>query len=213
MTRQGSEESREQILEAARQVFFEKGYERASIRDIEMASGLTRGAIYYHFRGKEEIYLVVLTGGMRLLREELEATAADREQDPRRQVVALLRTYCEFYRARPQFFRIAQHFFFAREVGADLDPRILQEVIEIVSECLQLITKAIDQGMKQGAFASRDPFFETVLIWSMATNVVQLTEENPRAAFLRLAWDDMMARLEQSLLDHLCGVSPAGDGE
>jgi AcrR family transcriptional regulator len=209
--RRGSEQSREKIVDAARQVFFHKGYERASIRDIEKASGLTRGAIYHHFGGKQEVYLAVLTDGLQYFRGELERIAADRELDPRVQAVALLRAYCESFRVRAQPVRLAQRFFFGSEDRQDLDPYIVQEVNGLVSECIGIVAEVLERGMKQGLFANRDPFFETVLTWSMATNAVQLTTENPRAAFLKLSWDDMMARLEQSLLDRLCAGLPSGD--
>jgi hypothetical protein len=43
----------------------------------------------------------------------------------------------------------------------------------------------------------------------MATNIVQLGEDNPRAAFLRLSWEDLKARLIQGVLDRLCPDVPA----
>src|SRR5437016_10123070 len=49
------------IVEAARRVFEQVGLEGASIRAIAQAAGCTTGAIYPHFRAKEEIYAVVLS--------------------------------------------------------------------------------------------------------------------------------------------------------
>lgn len=47
----------ERILQAARRLFLEKGYEQTTIQDIvDNLDGLTKGAVYHHFRSKEEIF-------------------------------------------------------------------------------------------------------------------------------------------------------------
>ena len=46
----------EKILEVAQRLFLEKGYEATTIQDIvKELDGLTKGAIYHHFKSKEEI--------------------------------------------------------------------------------------------------------------------------------------------------------------
>ena len=203
---------RDQILDAARRTFAEKGYQGTTIRHIEQACELTRGAIYYHFRDKQEIYVSALTVGMRLLRDQFQRVAGDREADPREVLTGLLDTYCEFYRAHPDFFRVAQHFFFGWEERSDLDEALVREITGLASECLEMVVEAIAEGIERQVFFSRDAFFEGVLLWGMVTNVVQMSEDNPRAAFLHLSWDDLKTRLLQSVLDRLCaGASAPGE--
>lgn len=49
------------ILKVASKLFFEKGYENTSVQDIiDQLGGLTKGAVYYHFKSKEEIMLAVI---------------------------------------------------------------------------------------------------------------------------------------------------------
>ncbi|MBQ1391666.1 MAG: TetR/AcrR family transcriptional regulator [Firmicutes bacterium] len=50
------EGAKAQILAAALQLFSEKGYEATTMQNIVELSGLSKGAIYYHFRDKSEIY-------------------------------------------------------------------------------------------------------------------------------------------------------------
>ena len=50
------EETVNLILEAATRLFMEKGYEHTSIQDIiNNLGGLSKGAIYHHFKSKEDI--------------------------------------------------------------------------------------------------------------------------------------------------------------
>lgn len=55
------EETVERILDTSMKLFLEKGYERTSIQDIiNNLGGLTKGAIYHHFKSKEDIMLAVM---------------------------------------------------------------------------------------------------------------------------------------------------------
>ncbi len=68
------------ILDAATQLFVEKGYDNTTIQDIINALGdLSKGAIYHHFKSKEEIIDAVtdrMYGGIGSLHEELKASNA-----------------------------------------------------------------------------------------------------------------------------------------
>ncbi|HEX6970195.1 MAG TPA: helix-turn-helix domain-containing protein [Micromonosporaceae bacterium] len=50
---------RQEILAAARTCFARYGYEGATVRRLEEATGLSRGAIFHHFRDKESLFLAV----------------------------------------------------------------------------------------------------------------------------------------------------------
>ncbi len=51
---------RKQILDAATQVFAEKGFHRATIKDISRAAGIADGTIYTYFTSKTEVLLGIL---------------------------------------------------------------------------------------------------------------------------------------------------------
>ncbi|MCW2607339.1 MAG: TetR family transcriptional regulator [Frankiales bacterium] len=50
---------RAQILDAARTAFARHGYEGATVRVLEAATGLSRGAIFHHYRDKEALFLAL----------------------------------------------------------------------------------------------------------------------------------------------------------
>lgn len=47
--------TRERILEAALDLFTEQGFDKTSLREVSQRVGVTKAALYYHFRSKEEI--------------------------------------------------------------------------------------------------------------------------------------------------------------
>ena len=93
------EETVERILDTAQRLFLEKGYEQTTIQDIiDNLGGLTRGAIYHHFKSKEEIIDAVTDrmffannpfeavrdrkdlNGLQKLREAIRLNQSDRER-------------------------------------------------------------------------------------------------------------------------------------
>ncbi len=49
-------ETRDRILDAAEDVFNESGYSNTTLNEIAEAAGVTRGAIYWHFKNKEDLF-------------------------------------------------------------------------------------------------------------------------------------------------------------
>ena len=55
-TKEDADATRNSLLDAAERVFYEKGVSRASLSDIAQAAGATRGAIYWHFKDKVDLF-------------------------------------------------------------------------------------------------------------------------------------------------------------
>ncbi|MBJ7221794.1 MULTISPECIES: multidrug efflux transporter transcriptional repressor AcrR [unclassified Brenneria] len=55
-TKQQALETRQQILDAALRIFSEHGVSATSLTDVATAAGVTRGAIYWHFKNKTELF-------------------------------------------------------------------------------------------------------------------------------------------------------------
>lgn len=55
-TKAQAQETREQLMLAALDVFYERGVGRASLHEIAQAAGVTRGALYWHFKNKEDLF-------------------------------------------------------------------------------------------------------------------------------------------------------------
>jgi len=55
-TKAEAERTRQQIIDAARQVFHASGVSRTSLEKVAQAAGVTRGAVYWHFANKAELF-------------------------------------------------------------------------------------------------------------------------------------------------------------
>ncbi|MFI6476739.1 TetR/AcrR family transcriptional regulator [Nonomuraea sp. NPDC050663] len=85
--------NRLKLLEAAETVFAERGIQGASLDEVALAAGLTKGAVYSNFSGKEELVLAVMRHRMG---EEAQEQAA-RELRPGRDAGELVEEFGAFW--------------------------------------------------------------------------------------------------------------------
>ena len=59
-TKEEALETRESILDAAERVFFERGVSRSTLEEVARAAAVTRGAVYWHFRNKPDLFNAIV---------------------------------------------------------------------------------------------------------------------------------------------------------
>ena len=69
--------TRQKVLDAARSLFAERGYEPATIRDIAKGAGMSTGAVFANFQDKAELFEAVLTEDMTRLADTVKAGAGE----------------------------------------------------------------------------------------------------------------------------------------
>lgn len=55
-TKEEAQQTKEALMAAALEVFYQRGVSRASLQEIATAAGVTRGALYWHFKNKEDLF-------------------------------------------------------------------------------------------------------------------------------------------------------------
>ena len=79
--------TRSQLIAVGRRLFAERGFAGTSTEEIVVQAGVTRGALYYHFRNKEDLFRAVLAEVEESIDERVNATAMA-ESEPWAGVVA-----------------------------------------------------------------------------------------------------------------------------
>jgi len=121
-TRAEAEATREALLDAAEIVFYDKGVARASLQDIARQAGLTRGALYWHFEGKADLFRALLER-VRMPFEELVEAIPDHQ--PAENELDEIRLAClqGLERLeRPHYRRVHAILFHRCEFFADINP-------------------------------------------------------------------------------------------
>src|SRR5260221_6945867 len=89
------------ILDSAREVFAELGFETATVRDIVRRSGLSVGAFYNYYRSKEEVFDALADDGARRFRPILQAQSA-KATDFESYIRGAVRAYFDFMASENQ---------------------------------------------------------------------------------------------------------------
>ncbi|WP_153112170.1 TetR family transcriptional regulator [Propionivibrio limicola] len=107
-TKEEALETRNAILDAAEIVFQEHGVSRTSLAEIAAAAGVTRGAIYWHFADKADLFDAMTQRVFGLMEEKLAELQADSHENP----VDLLRKLSFHFLERvvndPRYFRLLE---------------------------------------------------------------------------------------------------------
>lgn len=89
-TKQEAQETRNRILDAAERVFHEQGVSRTSLEDVARTAEVTRGAIYWHFKNKGDLFDAMAQRVKLPMEAMVEAGSDERAADPLGQMRASL---------------------------------------------------------------------------------------------------------------------------
>ncbi|MDX6749383.1 TetR family transcriptional regulator [Geminicoccaceae bacterium 1502E] len=81
-TREEAERTRETLLEAAEQVFLERGVARATLEDVARKAGFSRGAVHWHFQDKLGLFNALAERAWLTEEQIARDIMASREDDP-----------------------------------------------------------------------------------------------------------------------------------
>ena len=145
---------RQHILEAAEQVFAERGFEAAKVQEISAKAGLSMGTIYSIFPGKADLFDALLEmRGRELLAVAREATK--RSDPPLDALRALGDSYVAWFVDHPAFLRMQ----LGASVSWALGPSSAPSRMAFWREIHDLQADIFRRGAKSGAFVDEDPAF------------------------------------------------------
>lgn len=81
-TKEDAQATRHQLLEAAQCVFADKGVSRTSLQDIAQAAGVSRGAIYWHFKNKADLFNALMACAILPMEQAMQQIGHDASKDP-----------------------------------------------------------------------------------------------------------------------------------
>ncbi len=171
-TKEAALETRNQILDTAEQVFLKKGVSRTSLDDIAAAAGLTRGAIYWHFKNKMDLF-DALVQRVSLPMEEMAARANDDREDPLDYVRACALQVIERVTKDPQCQRMQEICHYKVEYVNEME-QLRARHIECCANALTLVERSLRHAAKKGLLdPSVNPRLAAVGLHAMVNGLIQ----------------------------------------
>ncbi len=147
---------KELIIEHSRKSFSQLGYELTSLESVAKECGITKSAIYYHFKDKAALYKAVVCPEFTSLAQRIEAFPQTGSAVER--LKAYIHTFGEFLISNPNFSAI-----FAREI-ANGSANLPDECIEQLSRTIKQLANILDTGVTEGVFEHDSPFLIQMMI-------------------------------------------------
>ena len=145
-----SQAMREKILNTATQLFIQKGSEKTSMQDIAQTAGISKGAIYHHFKSKDEIVLAVLRSRQELMEKEMKQwLKATENLTGREQLQTILKSNLESQTARATDGIVGEY-----EKDAGFILTMMRDNLRIGAP---LVSDIIKKGMADGSLRTQYP--------------------------------------------------------
>ncbi|SKA36583.1 transcriptional regulator, TetR family [Enhydrobacter aerosaccus] len=137
----------EAIRSAAFQQFAERGYPVVTVRDIMKACGLTQGALYNHFRSKDELLHDIIASTQAELERLCLNAVTEAGDDPRAQLAAFVRAYVRRH-CRLRVEALVAN----REIGW-LDDKRVAEIRRSRRAIRDVLVGILSRGLERGLFS------------------------------------------------------------
>jgi len=187
------------ILAGARTLFLERNYAEVTMDHIASAAEVTKGALYHHFSGKEELYLAMMHADLEEARR-LHQQGIDLEGTCRQRLRALTGAFLAAPREKRDVVRLVR-----RDVNI-FEKTARDDLVRAYQAALpELVTQIVADGIDAGELLEADP---RLLAWQFVA-LVEVTLSD----YASSALGDVNAKLDQILDLFFAGVqAPVGLG-
>ncbi len=144
-----AEITRQALLDSALELFIQKGFSKTSIEDIVLQARVTRGALYHHFKSKEEIFIKLYKGLVEQLVTVIETAIKDID-DPWEKASGGCRAFLN-YCINPDYQSIRLDDAIGvlgwarwRKIDSAYTMKVLKNILEELNDAGELTTGSVD---------------------------------------------------------------------
>ncbi len=159
-----------QILDAARSVLSEKGFESTTIEAIATQCELSIGTIYVYFGSKEEIFAALQEEGIAILKNIIRDAIHTHENAPQ-QLLKIARAYYRFRIEYAKYFDIMNHFLTSPKVV--FPENLKKRIDELGGGVLNMVEQVIAQGIKKGELSHQNTRECVIAFWGLLHGILQ----------------------------------------
>jgi len=166
---------RQAILDAARAVFAQEGFRRATVDAIAQRAEVAKGTVYLYFESKEAILAELVLRALTELAMQLQAAYDSCSLlHPDQKLKAMADAYLAFARNAPDYFWLLNAF--SRGAFQDgISAERHDQIVAASEQTLALATQAINDGMALGLFTPGDARQAACVLWAALNGALALT--------------------------------------
>ena len=160
-TRQGTPHVRRAVLNAAADLFAERGFGGTNLADVAAALGMSRPGLYYHFASKDKLLEALIEEVTVSADVQLNELVAETEGDPQDALGQVLRISTLWVLENHVLFRVLNR------AEVDLPPDLKAKHDASKKSILDYFTRIIERGIAAGTFRRVDPHVAALAVIGM----------------------------------------------
>ena len=165
-TKEEAEQTRNAILEAAVDVFTEKGVARATLEQIAKAANVTRGAVYWHFKNKFDLFHAMLDRVKMPLRQLLDDVEDPDQPNAPLESLRLATLHALGRLQGPRSRRVHTILLHCSESASDVDILALQD--QLACDCYETMVERFEEARDTGTLIDNvEPEIASRMLMSM----------------------------------------------
>ena len=165
------ERRRQQIIVAAKRIFSNKGFNKATMEDIAKEAELSPGTLYLYFKNKDELYASLSLRILHYLYIRLEHLNSGDYADYHQRLDALKDAMYDVYQFDPMIL-INMFHLQSSDTLKNLTPGLLSEIKRLSRESLAEMAKLFKEGMGSDIFIKAHPNALADIVWALFSGVV-----------------------------------------
>ena len=165
------ERRRQQIIVAAKRVFSEKGFNKATMEDIANEAELSPGTLYLYFKNKEELYASLSLRILQYLHMRVEHVNKEAGLNPEQKLNDLIDAMFDVYSFDPLII-INMFHLQSSETLKNLSPELLSQIEGLSRNSIGAIAQIFEEGIEGGRFIEGHPVALADVFWSLFSGVV-----------------------------------------
>jgi AcrR family transcriptional regulator len=156
---------------AAKRVFSERGFNKATMEDIAQEAELSPGTLYLYFKNKEELYASLSLRILQYLLIRVEHVIDEKDAGPDQKLESLMEAMYDVYEFDPLII-INMFHLQSSETLKNLSPELMEQIKTLSRKSLNSIAKIFRDGVEQGLFIDRHPVAMADTFWALFSGVV-----------------------------------------
>lgn len=165
------ERRRQQIMVAAKRVFTDKGFGKATMEDIAAEAELSPGTLYLYFKNKDELYASLSLRILQYLMIRLEHVNAEPFTDAKQRLHALKGAMLDVYEFDPLILLNMFHMQ-SSESLKNLSSDLLQQIETLSQNSMKVIASIFEDGIRKKQFVDCRPTAVADILWSLFSGIV-----------------------------------------
>jgi len=180
------------LLDAARRLFFTKGYAGTTVEQVAADAGFSKRTVYLYFKNKDDLFAAIAEEGLEILRSRLDVIDVD-ALPVKESIQRILDVYLWFAKEHTSYFHI---------IFREAEPKMIRGISDELrrrlenheNACVGLIVRVAQKAIDEELIPAIDPWAVAVAFWGLVTGILLLSMGGVQTVFAGKSREELIEK-------------------